>query len=300
MTDIINTIAIPICRRDYILDMLQSLRLTTPSNYQTIVVDQTIPDAEFEAQLREQCDVHIKMRKNYGFAQGTNLAWRFAIGTDMEYIADLRQHSDIWMRPGFELAPLTEYISTINDDCIFVWNGWWPGIIESFKRYDTAVCVNPSSPKEPGWGYGRPGYIYHLTFEESIHPENILRLIKEKKGQMIDGLTCWCSIFKRELLLDKVGMFDERFIWGGGEDYDMMAKIYAAGLRALATSLSWVWHWWGKSKDDSDGFDDALPHAREYWNKLGEIWYEGFDIWAKDPETQKPLPRDPETVVMSF
>ena len=300
MTDIINTIVFPIVRRDHILNALKSLRLTTPPNYQTIVVDQTIPDAEFEEQLRGQCDVHIKMRKNMGFSQGTNIGWRFAIGTDTEYIADLRQHSDIWVRPGFELAPPTEFITTCNDDVVFVWNGWWAGIIESFRRYDTAVCVNPMSPKEPGWGYGEEGFRYHLTFEESIYPENILRLIHEKKGQMIDGLTCWCSIFKRELLLDKVGMFDERWSWGGGEDYDLMARIYAAGLRALATSLSWVWHWWGKSKDDPHGFDVALPHAREYWNKLGEVWYEGFDIWAKDPKTQKPLPRDPEVVVMPF
>jgi len=272
-TKIINTFVYPICRRDFILDSLTSLKLTTPQNYHVIVVDQTQPDETFERELRRHCDLWIKTRKNYGFAQAVNL--------------------------GIRLAP-TEYVTAVNDDTIFLTNTWWPGIIETFRRYETAVCVNPMSPKEPGWGYGQEGFIHHLTFEEAIRPENILRLVKEKNGQMIDGITCWCTVFKRQILVDEIGLFDERFFPGGAEDYDMMAKIYAAGYRALASSLSWVWHHWGTSKDDADGLDMALPPAREYWCKLNEIWPDGFDIWAKDPETQEPLRRVPEVAQMGL
>ena len=113
---------------------------------------------------------------------------------------------------------------------------------------------------------------------------------------MIDGITCWCSVFKREALKE-IGLFDERWYWGGGEDYDMVARVYQAGYRALATSLSWVWHHWGKSKDDPDGFDVALPHARPYWNKIGEVWKQGFDIWGRDKDGNQ-YPRDPEIVRM--
>ena len=112
------------------------------------------------------------------------------------------------------------------------------------------------------------------------------------------SLTTWCAVFKREILVNEIGLFDERFFPGSAEDYDMMGKIYAAGYRALATSLSWVWHWWGQSKDEPDGLSQALPPAREYWCKLNEIWEQGFDVWAKDPETQEPLPRDPVTARM--
>jgi len=265
MTDIINTFVFPIVRKDGILTALESLRLMTPPNYNVIVVDQTIPDPEFEEKLRPYCDLWIKTKKNYGFAQACNLGLRLAT---------------------------TEYVTVCNDDVTFSWGGWWAGIMETFKRYETAACVNPSSPKEPGWGYGRPGFIYHLTFEESIKPENILRLIEKKNGQMIDGIVCWCTVFRADRLAE-VGLFDERWFPGGGEDYDKIACIYRAGYRALATSLSWCWHEWGQSKDRPDGLEEALPPARENWNKLGEVWKSGFDIWAKDPKTQEPLPRDP-------
>jgi len=266
-----NTFVFPIVRKDYILDALKSLHLMTPNNYNVIVVDQTQPDREFEEKLRLHCDLWVKTKKNYGFSQAVNF--------------------------GIRLAP-TEYVTICNDDVVFVWSGWWQGIMETFKRYDTAICVNPMSPKEPGWGYGEEGFREHLTFKESIGPENIERLIEEKNGQMIDGLVCWCTTFKRKTLVDEIGLFDERWFPGGGEDYDLMAKIYQAGYRALATSLSWCWHWWGKSKDETDGLSMALPAAREYWCKMGEIWPEGFDVWGKDPETRKAYPRDPDTVRM--
>jgi len=56
-------------------------------------------------------------------------------------------------------------------------------------------------------------------------------------------------------------------------------------------SLSWVWHYWGQSKDERDGLATALPAAREQWNKLNVLWPDGFDVWGKDPETQQPYRR---------
>ena len=235
------------------------------------MVDQTQPSASFETALRQHCDLWVKTKKNYGFAQAANL--------------------------GIRLAP-TEYVTVCNDDVLFVWRGWWAGVMETFKRHETAVAVNPMSPKEPGWGYGEPGFREHLTLEQSIVEANVLRLIEEKNGQVIDGLVCWCTTFKRKILESEAGLFDERWWPGGGEDYDMMGRIYKAGYRALATSLSWVYHFWGQSKDEADGLSTALPPAREYWNKLGEVWPDGFDVWGRDPETQKMLPRDSVIVRM--
>jgi GT2 family glycosyltransferase len=214
--------------------------------------------------------VHVKTKLNYGFAQGTNIGWRLVMDTrkdhNTDYTLEVFDKCRVWARPGFRTV-YTPYLTTCNCDVVFIWPYWWHGIMETFKRYDTAVCVNPMSPREPGWGYGEPGYREHLTFAQSTNPDNILKLIEERNGQMVDGLTCWCSVFKASAL-DELGMFDERFWPGAGEDYDFMGRMYAAGYRALATSLSWVYHWWGQSKDESDGLDTALPPARGQWNKL--------------------------------
>jgi len=262
-----NTFVFPVVRRDFIFAALDTLREHTPRNYRTVVVDQTQPDAEFEAGLRKRCDLWLKTKKNYGFAQAANL--------------------------GIRVAP-TEYVTVCNDDVEFVWSGWWLGIVETFRRFETAACVNPMSPREPGWGYGEPGFREYLTYEESHDERKIVDLVESRNGQVVDAITCWCTTFRAEML-EEIGLFDERFWPGGGEDYDLDARIYKAGYRALGTSLSWIWHWWGQSKDEGEGLNAALPPAREYWNRLGELWPEEFDQWGKSPEDGHLLPRD-ETV----
>ena len=284
MTEIINTFVFPIIRRDWILDALASLRANTPENYHVIVIDQTVPDPDtrFENWLREGCDLWVKPRKNYGFAQAANM--------------------------GIRLAP-TPYVTVCNDDVEFPWDGWWQGIEETYARYDNLAAVNPTSPKEPGWGWGKKGFIYYcincgaryideerpckcdnyepLGLEDMRNNASKMQLmIDAANGAMIDGIACWCPVFRREAL-DEIGLFDERFNPGGGEDYDWSARCYQAGYRGIATSLSWVWHHWGQSKDAPDGFDTALPLARPRWNYLSTkgdpvrgLWEPDVDVWG--------------------
>lgn len=272
----ITTFIFPIVGRRFIFDALTTLEEHTPYPHFTIVVDQTRPDLEFETRLRGMVDLWIKPKHNLGFAEASNL--------------------------GIRLAP-TPFITVMNDDVVFLPNpypnGWFQGILQTFQKYTTAAAVGPMSPREPGWGYGKPGYIEHLSFEESQDVENIGRLIKEKKGQMIDGITCWGPTFRADYLA-RIGLFDERYFPGAGEDYDWCGRCYLRGYRALATSLAWVYHHWGQSKDEPDGLDQAQPPVREQWNKERVLWPQGFDLWGKDPETQEPLPRVPEVARLGF
>ena len=285
MMDIVNTMIFPIIRRDCILDALESLRTSTPQNYRVIVIDQTLPDVQFENALRERCDLWVKTRKNYGFAQAANL--------------------------GIRLAP-TPYITVCNDDVEFFWDGWWQGIEKTYARFDNLAAVNPMSPKEPGWGWGIKGYVYYcancgaryIDKERPCHCDNyetldydafwhrhlvepkVRAMINAANGAVIDGIACWCTVFQRDAL-DDIGLFDERFNPGGGEDYDFSARCYQAGYRAIATSLSWVWHHWGQSKDARDGFETALPLAKPRWNYLSTkgdpergLWNPDCDCWG--------------------
>ena len=239
MTEIINTICFPIIRQDFILPALASLREHTPPNYRTIVVNQTMPNQEFEEALYNVCDYIIRPHFNLGFAQASNLAMR--------------------------LAP-TPYVTVSNDDLIYL-EGWWEGIIKTFAKFPRAIAVGPMSPKEPGWGYNEPGYREHLTLEESQDPVNIQQQVEKWHDSVIDGLAMFLVVFKRKEW-QEIGMFDERFRFGGGEDYDALWRIYKRGWRALATSHSWVYHHWGQSKDAPDGFNTVLPRLGEAWNYL--------------------------------
>ena len=267
MTEIINTICFPIIRMDFILPALASLREHTPPNYRTIVVNQCKPNREFEQMLYQTCDYIIRPHYNLGFAQASNLAMR--------------------------LAP-TPYVTVSNDDILFL-EGWYEGIEKTFAKFPRAIAIGPMSPKEPGWGYGEPGYREHLTLEESQDPANIEKLIEKWHGSVIDGLAMFLVVFKREEW-QEIGMFDERFRFGGGEDYDSLARIYQAGYRALATSYSWVYHHWGQSKDEKDGFAVALPRQGKAWNYLSTkgnpeegLWEPDCDIWGSGCTRTDPV-----------
>jgi len=334
VTEIINTIVVPIVRRDRALTALRTLEACTPHNYKVVAVDQTKPDEgaddpwHFTKALWDlAADVVVKPSLNMGFAQASNL--------------------------GIDMAR-TEYVTVLNDDVEFIeGHDWWGGVMETFERFPEAAAVNPQSPKEPGWGWAEPGYRYHVPkdwpdeelreygrrdrelqkafrearlgahearqrgepdpaledreaslrremlehraeFEPRVYeaalsdPVYVESLTQDMNWAVIDGFPCWLVVFKREPLVEEIGLFDERYFPGGGEDYDMMHRIYRAGYRGLATSRAWAWHWWGQSKDEPGGKAQALPPARDPWNKLStkcdpdEGMYEpDCDVWAK-------------------
>jgi hypothetical protein len=112
-------------------------------------------------------------------------------------------------------------------------------------------------------------------------------------GTVVDGAVFIMSYFKRECLLD-VGLMDEHFFPGSGEDTDWNARAYQKGYRVVSTSKSWVWHEWSKSKDlfASGDLEDPYykPHDHPYWNNHSDLWPDGFDVWGKDKDG-KAYPR---------
>lgn len=254
MGDPINTIIIPIVRTDFVFDCIESLRDVTSSNFQIIVINQAWESGFdlgiwFRAKLLESADLVVQCKWNYGFAQAANMGARIAS---------------------------TKYVTICNDDVIFL-PGWWEGIEETFEKIPNALVVNPSSPNPPHWTKKDP----LCTLEQAFNPDRIAMLKEQEKGLIIDGIMMWCSVFKREEW-DKLGMFDERFIPGSGEDYDALARICQAGYRAVGTSLSWVWHYWSQSKDNLSGMKTALPQRRTMWNKLSTKGFGADGLWEPD------------------
>lgn len=272
--DIINTFVFPIVRQDFIIPALESLAACTPANYKSIVINQTVPNPAFDTHLRSISDLVIQCRLNYGFAQASNFGARLAT---------------------------TPYVTVCNDDVVFL-PEWWEGIVSTFARFPTALVVAPMSPKEPGWGYGKPGYIIHAELEAVQHDHSLIQgFIEKYKGAVIDGIAMWCVTFKREEWVE-LGLFEERFFPGGGDDYDACSRAYQAGYRCLATSSSWIWHHWGQSKDSgAAGFATAQPPARPNWNKLSTkgfgsegLWEPDCDVWGHSGiRTDKTIARMP-------
>ncbi len=322
------TICTSFIRQDFVLDCLRSIHKYVKSiSYKIISVNQTQPNREFEEELYSLSDIVIRPHVNFGFSQSMNIAMR--------------------------IAP-SPYILALNDDVLMI-NDPFPGIFETFSRFKNAAAVCSQSVKEPGWGWGEPGFRYLIpekyitgslkelydrdrslmarvkeakhnweefnkqslrdpgerskllaglqnwreqyseaqeeletrVLELSYQKEYTDALIEEKNWAVVDGFAMFAPVFRSDVL-DEIGMFDEAFT-GGGEDYDWLCRSAQAGYRNLSTSRSLLHHHWGKSKDDADGYDVALPKARPSWNCLSTKgfgnrgkWRDDVSVWGED------------------
>lgn len=300
------TFIYPIIRTDYIEKSLKSLfKYTDRSKFNLIVVDQSIEGMKLrDPQYNE---LYIRM-KNVGFSKAAN-----------EGIV----HALKWETP---------YICIVNDDTEFMYRGWFEDALKEFDTDPNIVAVCPESPRIAGWGYGleHGACIEILPHKEEYTPEDIAYLKRgdynkeemqsrhtefkipetfpfTKRG-VIDGIAMWCPIFKREAFI-RLGLFEEKFIWGGGEDYDMLCRAYSCAypvardecegdgspnhLRMVSTMKSWIWHWWGQSKDVKASLDPKLFEGKTPWNSNTELWGPKFDVWGHydDNGVKRPLKR---------
>lgn len=158
------TMCISFIRHDFVLDCLRSIHEHVKSiSFKIVCVNQTQSDREFEDALYELCDVVIRPHVNWGFGQSMNVAMRIAS---------------------------TPYICACNDDVLFI-NDPFPGIFETFDRFETAAAVCPQSVKEPGWGWGEPGYRYLIPekydapYAKKLYEKDrkLMGIVKEAKNQ---------------------------------------------------------------------------------------------------------------------
>lgn len=232
---------------------LESLRKNTPPENinKVILIDQ---NKEYQ-QVDDLVDIHL-YTKPIGFCKAANTGIRL---------------SD------------AEYVAVCNDDVEILNKHWVEGIEETFKRYDTALGVNPSSPRNPGSPGGE--CVDEWTYKEDMDDEEYAKMIEEHgHGWIIDGICTYFTIFNRERL-DKVkgvvpgkAWFGE-FFYNGGEDYDLNRRAYMSGMRMLGTGLSYVWHWWYGSNDGKCN----------YSNKFNEKWGEGASIMGDNNSQDVPI-----------
>jgi glycosyltransferase involved in cell wall biosynthesis len=296
--DKINTFSVAVVLPTFINRFLETLEKYTEPNYQVIVVDNSREGVLNRIHGKVTC--YLRPHHNLGFAQSHNIAMKLAT---------------------------TRYITCANDDVEFVDNRWWQGILETFAQNgDNVVAVNPSSIKIPGWGYGLPGDFYLLPYQESYTKQDYDFLLSGKFDSVpdlpatyprqsqwvIDGIATWCTVFDTERMNTALAeekhqfgvenpynlYFDEKFYPGGGEDYDLNARMYRLGRRMIGTSRSWVYHHWSSTRNH----EDLLPTIEQnrVWNNLDELWPSSLNAghkmdlwghWTMPDGTQKPMKR---------
>lgn len=278
-----NTFIIPLIRDDLIERCLDTLYKNTPPNFYVFIIDQTINGIDanhFRDKFKNlmvirtpKSDIHTT--GNLGFAKATNL--------------------------GIQLVE-TPYFTMCNDDVEFINRKWWWGVMETFDKVAEATpdrpaaLVNPASTKLPDWSVGRPKGEDHyiIPYKKKYTQEDWDFLVNEehyvnehltiRPGSVIDGVTMYCSVFNTRRFLE-VGMLNEKFYPGGGEDYDWNCRANIHGYRSVGTTMSWVFHHWSvslRSVAEETEIKEKLRQENLVWNNNNELWGDGFDVWGGD------------------
>lgn len=274
------TVITPIIREDLVERMLQTLYEYTEPMFYVYLIDQSV-DGLDATDLRNRyknlmvirtpkSDVHYT--GNLGFAQATNL--------------------------GIQLVQ-TPYFMMCNDDVEFIHPKWWEGVMETFSMVEKAtpdspaVIVNPSSLKLPDWSVGRPAGDDHyiLPYKEQytdadwdflVHEEHYVNEhLTIMPGSVIDGVTMYASVCHTQRFLE-IGLLDEKFFPGSGEDYDYSCRARMFNYRSVGTTLSYLYHHWSstfKALQDQDKVR-SLQMPELNWNHTDEKWGSNFDIWG--------------------
>lgn len=274
------TVIIPVIRPDLIERCLQTLYEYTEPMFYTFVIDQTV-DGLDATRLRNtyknlmvirtpKSDVHHT--GNLGFAQATNL--------------------------GIRLVD-TPYFMMCNDDVEFLHPKWFQGVLDTFAKVDKAtperpaVIVNPSSTRLPDWSIGKAAGEHHdiIEYKDQYTDDDWDFLINKEHyvnehltimpGSVMDGVTMYASVCDTRRFLE-VGMLDERYFPGSGEDYDYSCRASMMGYRSVGTTLSYVFHHWSatfKAVHEEDKVR-SLMIPELAWNGTNEKWGDGFDIWG--------------------
>lgn len=283
------TVVTPIIRDDLVERMLETLYEYTDPIFYVIIIDQTVEGLD-ATRLRNtyknlmivrtpKSDMHYT--GNLGFAQATNL--------------------------GISLVQ-TPYFMMCNDDVEFIHPKWWEGVMETFALVgkstpsSPAVIVNPSSVKLPDWSVGRPKGDDHyiLPYKDQYtdadwdylinKPHFVNKHLTLQPGSVIDGVTMYASVCDTRRFLE-IGMLDEKFFPGSGEDYDYSCRARMFNYRCVGTTLSYVYHHWSSTfkalQDQAQVQSLQMPELN--WNHTNEKWGDDFDIWGVHCPTCKEI-----------
>lgn len=290
-----------------LLTSLKTYRKYAPGA-KIIVVDQTPNGAISRMDIEKYTDVYVWVYRTLGFSKAMNM--------------------------GIELSD-TEYVCCANDDVELVNLRWWDGILETFSTDPKIAGVNPACikgyrtesdhlPCNCNVGvdevsgncmkcrsykseYTEADYDYLLT-NRTIKNSPINPITPKTR---VDGIMTWFTVFKREaldLIKNNGCYFDEHFYPGGGEDYDLMCRLYDnrnnpnVSHRVVGVYNSWAYHhWFGTRIKNPPKIIDELKWNDvdgKYNRKEGDpiIFHAGvehksnWDLWGRK---NKEIPMPP-------
>ena len=178
-------------------------------------------------------------------------------------------------------AAKEKYVCLLNDDTL-VGQGWLGAMMHECMKPGIAA-VGPFSNCDRGWLHDEAIRVEGVDLVPGMHLEQVEKIIPavgrfHHRKEVVERkwLAFYATLLKREAV-DKTGLLDENFK-SGDEDVDYSVRLRQAGYRLVSTWDSWVFHFGGKTRKNSETADYALHHEEDRKN------HEYFEKkWGKSP-----------------
>jgi len=206
-------------KKDYVTDLIESLRRMSYKNYDTVVVDNASTDGSIEA-IKNFPEVHLICNpNNLGGTGGFNAGMRFALEQNCyEYIWLLDNDARVMTTTLSELVKVAENDPEVGVAGSMIVNPDIQDLVVEFGGY--------ISWENRIW---KP-----YMRNEFIPPEGLPSTVE------VDYVAA-CSALVRMDAIQQTGIMDERYFihW---DDIDFCLRIWEAGYKVVAVSNSMIYH----------------------------------------------------------
>ena len=201
------------------LECLESLSKISYSNFKVVIVDNGSTDGSVQAIQERFPDVDmLKAKKNLGFTGGNNLAMRYAIRKNAEFVFLLNNDTVVDPEIIDELLGASELFNHegIFGPKIYYYSDpgkiWFAGTNWNPKRFE----------------------FVNRCYQQQDNKKNSDKI---KETDFVNG----CALFLSTEILKKIGLFDERFFLTY-EETDLCYRARAFGYKSILVHRAKVWH----------------------------------------------------------
>ena len=234
---------------DYLKQCLDSVKNTIPlKRCQVIVVDNASTDGSLEYLRSLDWITLVENHENRGFPGGCN-----------DGIAAAEDGNDIWL---------------LNSDTIVPENALFWLKIGLYESDNTGSCGSISNFAANGQNVE----VYAESIEDYLKSGEKFN-VPQEYPYVFDSYLVGFSLLLKRSALDKIGLLDERFFPGNGEDVDLGLRMVHEGYLNRLCVNSFVFHYGNKS------FDKLLNSLQDYADLSEETHKKLIDKLGFDQDT---------------
>ena len=219
---------------------LSSIRRNTdPALYQVTYVDNGSDPANFYQLVKNNPDVQfVRLPFNHGSVRAINTGLLMALQSPSEFVLLMDNDTEV---PGGDADWLPRLMAYFDDERVGA-----AGAVSSYVSGLQQAEQAPDTYTKDWQDNGREGF-------------------KEQPDAPV--LVSFAMMLRKQAVRE-IGLFDERYEPGMGEDYDFVLSLRKAGWRAVVANSVWVKHV-GSQTFGKMGFDDLLQAS---YAKLVDKW----------------------------